>query len=288
MTGLLTFWKLLEIAIGLFSLVALFSVAHGEHGSPRLTITPQAKTLPSNEQIALLSFNGCHSKIDPEFLQGAEPKLVSAEDQVPLKLVHHFCDGDGYGYGVAILAPSKLLSPGKGYHFELLEAPPWDRPKAKRQTLRLQSWRATSPAALGALKWHGAPYLDSTQTPATIIVPVEEQRRPLHLLVEAKPLAGGGPTRQLTVSVWHEYRFDDRGCMLLYVVGKSKEIYREFDLSFTALNSLGERLKAPGQGLRFSAFAKDEPSLSIEESGAWELRICVESPKRARQLHKLQ
>ncbi|MBU0550528.1 hypothetical protein KJ940_03430, partial [Myxococcota bacterium] len=138
----------LTAALTLLALAAPPRAARAEHGGPWIVITPQAEALPINEQIALISFNGCHDYIDPAFLRDAQPALVSDQDRAPLRLTHQHCDEDGYGRGVALFAPSKPLLLNVTYRLELLDAPPWDAPNAARPRVTLRSWRTAPAAAL--------------------------------------------------------------------------------------------------------------------------------------------
>ncbi len=240
------------------------SPAAAEHGDPIIIPAPSPGTaIPINARLRLESHNGIASPL-PELAAktaGYAAVLVASDHEIALRPTAFFDDQEGgYGAGLLVLAPVKLLQPSTTYALELR----WPG-GAARDFATGWEWTTLDAADRAAPRWIGAPRPGRAagvvladpgpESPLVEIVadltPIGRGRaKRLHLVFDLTRMCDAGPTANYAVAIANgscAERGDEGLCQTAHWFAAHADVGRRFRARLTAIDLAGNRTAAPGR-----------------------------------------
>ena len=249
---------LVGLVIGLLPAPAV-----GEHGDPLLIPAPApGTTIPRNARLRLECRNGI-----PTLAEGVGKRragwaavLVADDHEVRLRLEAFFDDQEGgYGAGLVVLAPARLLAPQTTYRLEIRYPQAgggtaswsrWSWKTGRAVDREPPRWRAPprrrEPAVVRAGLAPEAPLVEVVAE----LAPVDRgTRKRLRLLFDGSRPCNRGPTVDYNVAIVNSSCPSSRGaeqCQSAHLFKSERDVGRHFRVVLTATDLAGNQRRAPG------------------------------------------
>jgi hypothetical protein len=239
------------------------SPVRAEHGDPLLIPAPApGATIPRNARIRLESRNGIGWQAEGLGLRrpGFSAALVAADHEVGLRVESFFDDQEGgYGAGLLVLAPVRLLTPATSYRLEIRY------PVEGGGTGRWAEWSWTTSRVVDRAppRWRAAP---RGRGPGEIVAGLAPEAPVVELVADLQPVGRGtrkrlrmvldgsracnrGPTVDYNVVIVNASCPASRGaeqCQTAHWYQSERDVGRRFRVTLTAVDLAGNRRRAPG------------------------------------------
>jgi hypothetical protein len=237
--------------------------AAAEHGDPLLLPAPASgTTIPRNARIRLECRNGIAWLAEGLGLRraGWVAALVADDHEVRLRVESFFDDQEGgYGAGLLVLAPTRLLAPQATYRLEIRY------PQQGGGTGRWSEWTWTTSRAVDRAppRWRASP---RRREPAEVVAGLAPEaplvevvaeltpvgrgaRKTLRLLFDGSRACNRGPTVDYNVAITNASCPASRGaeqCQSAHRFKSEGDVGRRFRVTLTAVDLAGNRRQAPG------------------------------------------